>query len=220
MPGLVHHAVVDYARLFDREGDIVKHLRVPALIQPVDAVFADDVEVVFVLRHHEVVLMQIIYEFVQHEVEAEFAQVEQQHAGVEEIVARDAQRFFDVVAEHVRLDHDLLVAGADVRVADVGEVQIADIALHDGVAVNIYRFVVLGEHFGNEQAVIRGFRIVVAQRQSVPDRRQIFRHVAEADDKILVLQPPERRLHLGRDPGVQHEYAVLIIAGGVLLHRK
>ncbi len=66
---------------------LTESLRVPALIQPVYMVLADKVEIVLVLGHHKVIIMQIVYKLIQHKMQPELFTVYKHKTCVEKVVA-------------------------------------------------------------------------------------------------------------------------------------
>ena len=87
MPRLAGHYVVYHLRLFDRISKLSVSLRVPALIQPVNVILADKIEIVLVLSDHEIVVMEVVYEFVQHEMQPELLAVYEHKSRIEKVVA-------------------------------------------------------------------------------------------------------------------------------------
>ena len=104
----------------------------------------------------------------------------------------DAQHFLDIGAEHVRLPHHLLGGGADIVVAEVVVVHLGDVAEDDRIAVDIDRLIVLGVHFGDEEAVIGRARVVVAHMERVAVPVEVGGDVDKLDAEVTRLERLER----------------------------
>ena len=219
MPRLVGHDVVQYARLLNRVGYLAEYLGIPALIKPIYVILTDKVEIILVLRYHEIIYVQILYELVKDKVHSELIAVDKEHSRVEEIVARNTDYLFNVSAVFIDLNHCLLVAGTYVSVLYVGVVKLADISLNYRIAVDIYCLVVFGEHLGDKQSVIGSLGIVISDRELFGDRVKMLGNVIEGDLEIVVLKIVKMLLHSVCYFCVKHVYPVIVILGRVLYHR-
>ncbi len=176
-------------------------------------ILADQVEIVLVLRDDELVFRQTLGKALEDRLLTEESGVDQQQTRVEEVVARNAHDLLGIGAVMVGLHHRLLVTRADPLVAQLGAVQLADIALHDGVAVDVDDLVILGEHIRDEQAEVGGIAVVITHGKRVGDSVQTLADVGEDDVKMIVALGELGRLSLcfGRNTGVQDINAVVII---------
>ena len=155
MPGLVCHNVVQHLRLLNRVRQRAEHLRVPALVEPVNVILADKIEIVLVLRHHKVVVVQIVNKLVKHKMQPELLAVDKHKPRIEKVVARNTHDLLNVSAVLVYLHHYLLVTRAQVSVLYVGQINLAYISPDDRVAVDVHSLAVIREHLCDKQSVIR-----------------------------------------------------------------
>ena len=118
-------------------------------------------------------------------------------------MARYADHLLDIGAVVVDLHHRLLMTGAQPHIAGVGSVQLADIALYDGIAVDIDRLVKLREHIRDKQAEIGCLGVIIADRQIAVDISQAFADVGKNDADAVCFQNFCLLLRLRRNIGMQ-----------------
>ena len=204
MPRLIRHDIMQNIGFLDRKADVSENFSIPALIQPIYAVFADQIQIVLVLCHNKIILIQIINETIQHAALSELSAIDHDHARVKEIVSGNPDNLLRICTEFIHLHHCLLVASSDIGITDINTVQLTDISLHNSVAVNINRLLVLRKHFRNEKSVICSFGIIITDGKSVVNRCKLLCHVAKTDFKIFILQFKKLRLHSVGNKGVQN----------------
>ena len=178
---------MNYAEILFLAGYFSEGFDVPALVQEFNVSLADDIEVILVLGDDEVIEIQKLIEPAEHLFFAELSAIEEQHTGVEVIVAVDPKAFFDVFAVFLDLHHCLFVAGADVIIADIGKEKSGNISDDHGIAVDVDGFIELRKHFGDEKAVIGGFGIVIAYGQQLADGFKVFADVIEDNTDVIGL---------------------------------
>jgi hypothetical protein len=173
-------------------------------------ILADQIQIVLVLCDHEVVVMEIVDELIQNEMKPELFAVDQHHACVKEIVAGYAHNLLDIITELTALHHSLLMAGTEVSVTDLGEIQPADVSADDRIAVQIQGLGILREHFRDKETIVGRLGIIVPERKLVGNGLKILGHIYEPDLDILAGKPEYRVLHLFGDLRVKDMDDILI----------
>ena len=145
---------MNHLEFFGGVWDLANHFGVPSLVEEENSVATENVEIVLVLSHHEIVNLQKINEFFEDAVLSKCITINKKKPRVEEFVAVDAEVFLNVSSVLVDLYHRLLVSGTHDVVVKVRKIKLGDVARHDRVAVDINRLVYRGEHIRNKEAVI------------------------------------------------------------------
>lgn len=185
MPRLGSHYVVKNRNFLLLAGDSVVDFGVPFAGQKFYSVLKKQIEIVLVLRYYEIVHAEQFAEFFENVAFAVTRGVYKQDSGVEISVSVYSENLFDVRAESLVVRHYALVHGAGVHSVDIGIEKLRNILFHHRVAVDINNLVVLGEHIGDKQAVVRGFGVVIANGQVARKFFKIGRNVVEGNVAIV-----------------------------------
>lgn len=134
--------------------------------------------------------------------------VDDDHASVEVVGARNAEDLLHVFGADRNGSDDGILNGGYVFVADVDVEELGDVADDGGVAVDIDRFGILGEFIGNDEAVIGREGIVVTNRKLGDEVFEIGLNVIKGDVNILGRHAADDRLGGLADVRVENVYII------------
>ena len=184
LPRLGGKGVMDDAVVGAVDVPVADGFHVPAAGEPVDFVFADDIEIVLVLSDNKVVITNKGKKLAEDVVFPPLSGVDDDHAGVEVFVAVDAENFFRVIAAIADIVHDGFGNGGHIGVAHRCVIEFGDVIANASIRVDIDGFVILGEVACDNEAEIGGGGVIVADWERGDDAVDQIRDVIEFDGRV------------------------------------